>query len=78
MNIFLKKKLLCKYTTPELDPDPDLAVKILDPAKRAGSPHCFQTNTHIGRVVGQTGFGSGPESFSCQDPNMKYVRYFFN
>jgi hypothetical protein len=28
--------------------------------------------------VGQTGFGSGPESFSCQDPNMKYVRYFFN
>jgi hypothetical protein len=32
------KQFLGKYTSPQLDPGPDLAVKILDPAKRSGSP----------------------------------------
>jgi hypothetical protein len=33
------KQILDKYISPELDPDPDLMVKIsdLDPAKRSGS-----------------------------------------
>jgi hypothetical protein len=31
------KQLFGKYTLQDLDPDPDLAVKIPDPAKRSGS-----------------------------------------
>jgi hypothetical protein len=52
------KQLLGKYTSPELDPDPDLAVKIPDPEKNpdftgSGSPTLLKG---LGVVV----FGPGP------------------
>jgi hypothetical protein len=52
-NIFWKQ-LLGKYKSPELDPDPDLAVKIPDPAERSGfdripdpdPQYCFMHSLH--------------------------------